>query len=74
VLRDLVEGLTREAIARRRGVTPRVVAADVAAVYRAFDLERSELTSAQRQPALGAPRGGDLGAVGATSRGRGGGG
>lgn len=49
VLRALAQGLAREAIARRLGITPRVAIADIAAVYRAFALDASGLTPAQRR-------------------------
>ena len=49
VLRLLVQGLAREEIARRLGVTPRVVVADIGVIYRAFALDESGLTPAQRR-------------------------
>ena len=49
VLRLLVQGLAREEIAQRLGVTPRVVVADISVIYRAFALDESGLTPAQRR-------------------------
>jgi DNA-binding CsgD family transcriptional regulator len=49
VLRLLVQGASRAEIARRLGERVRGVDSDLAAIYRAFDLEQSGLTPAQRR-------------------------